>query len=89
MKLCYSESGRPRHIFLLLPSSSYSQMTNLPRETKGNNLGTSAVDIRFLLVGRTTHFFGFFTGKQNVSETMPFGVNSHSAKFQADISNSF
>ena len=42
-----------------------------------------------VLVGRTTHFFGFFTGKQNVSETMPFGVNSHSAKFQADISNSF
>ena len=40
-------------------------------------------------VGRTTHFFGFFTGKQNVSETMPFGENSHSAKFQADISNSF
>ena len=39
--------------------------------------------------GRTTHFFGFFTGKQNVSETMPFGENSHSAKFQADISNSF
>ena len=37
----------------------------------------------------TTHFFGFFTGKQNVSETMPFGENSHSAKFQADISNSF
>ena len=40
-------------------------------------------------LGRTTHFFGFFTGKQNVSETMPFGENSHSAKFQADISNSF
>ena len=42
-----------------------------------------------VIVGRTTHFFGFFTGKQNVSETMPFGENSHSAKFQADISNSF
>ena len=45
MKLCYSESGQPRHIFSLLPSSRYSQMTNLPRETKGNNLGTSAVDL--------------------------------------------
>ena len=44
---------------------------------------------KVLLVGRTTHFFDFFTGKQNVSETMPFGENSHSAKFQADISNSF
>ena len=33
VKLCYSESGRPRHIFSLLPSSRYSQMTNLPRET--------------------------------------------------------
>ena len=43
----------------------------------------------YIYVGRTTHFFGFFTGKQNVSETMPFGENSHSAKFQADISNSF
>ena len=42
-----------------------------------------------VILGRTTHFFGFFTGKQNVSETMPFGENSHSAKFQADISNSF
>ena len=42
-----------------------------------------------LEVGRTTHFLGFFTGKQNVSETMPFGENSHSPKFQADISNSF
>ena len=49
VKLCYSDSGRPRHIFSLLPSSRYSQMTNLPRETKGNNLGTGAVDIRFLL----------------------------------------
>ncbi len=48
MKLCYSESGRPRHIFSLLPSSRYSQMTNLPRETKGNNLGTGAVDLRGL-----------------------------------------
>ena len=46
VKLCYSESGRPRHIFSLLPSSRYSQMTNLPRETKGNNLG--AVDLRGL-----------------------------------------
>ena len=45
---CYSESGRPRHIFLLLPSSRYSQMTNLPRETKGNNLGTGAVDLHGL-----------------------------------------
>ena len=45
VKLCYSESGRPRHIFLLLPSSRYSQMMNLPRETKGNNLGTGAVDV--------------------------------------------
>ena len=45
VKLCYSESGRPRHIFSLLPSSRYSQMTNLPRETKGNNLGTGAVDV--------------------------------------------
>ena len=44
---------------------------------------------KILRVGRTTHFFCFFTGKQNVSETMPFGENSHSAKFQADISNSF
>ena len=43
---CYSESGWPRHIFSLLPSSRYSQMTNLPRETKGNNLG--AVDLRGL-----------------------------------------
>ena len=42
-----------------------------------------------LIVGRTTHFFGFFTGKQNVSESMQFGENSHSAKFQADISNIF
>ena len=48
MKLCYSESRRPRHIFSLLLSSRYSQMTNLPRETKGNNLGTSAVDLRGL-----------------------------------------
>ena len=48
VKLCYSESGRPRHIFSLLPSSRYSQMTNLPRETKGNNLGTGAVDLRGL-----------------------------------------
>ena len=48
VKLCYSESGRPRHIFSLLPSSRYSQMTNLPRETKGNNLGTSAIDLRSL-----------------------------------------
>ena len=48
VKLCYSESGRPRHIFSLLPSSRYSQMTNLPRETKGNNLGTGAVDLRRL-----------------------------------------
>ncbi len=45
VKLCYSESGRPRHIFSLLPSSRYSQMTNLPRETKGNNLGTGAIDV--------------------------------------------
>ena len=45
---CYSESGRPRHIFSLLPSSRYSQMTNLTRETKGNNLGTGAVDLRGL-----------------------------------------
>ena len=45
VKLCYSESGRPRHIFSLLPSSRYSQMMNLPRETKGNNLGTGAVDV--------------------------------------------
>ena len=44
------ESGRPRHIvFSLLPSSRYSQMTNLPKETKGNNFGTGAVHIRFLL----------------------------------------
>ena len=42
VKLCYSESGWPRHIFSLLPSSRYSQMTNLPRETKGNNLGENA-----------------------------------------------
>ena len=48
VKLCYSESGRPRHIFSLLPSSRYSQMTNLPRETKGNNLDTGAVDLRGL-----------------------------------------
>ena len=48
VKLCYSESGRPRHIFSLLPSSRYSQMTNLTRETKGNNLGTGAVDLRGL-----------------------------------------
>ena len=45
MKLCYSKSGRPRHIFSLLPSSRYSQIMNLPRETKGNNLGTGAVDL--------------------------------------------
>ena len=45
VKLCYSESGRLRHIFSLLPSSRYSEMTNLPRETKGNNLGTGAVDV--------------------------------------------
>ena len=44
-KLCYSESGRPRHTFSLLPSSCYSQMTNLPRGTKGNNLGTGAFDV--------------------------------------------
>ena len=43
VKLCYSESGWPRHIFSLLPSSRYSQMMNLPRETKGNNLG--AIDL--------------------------------------------
>ena len=48
VKLCYSESGRPRHIFSVLPSSRYSQMTNLPRETKGNNLGTGSVDLRGL-----------------------------------------
>ena len=48
MKLCYSEKGWPRHIFSLLPSSRYSQVTNLPRETKGNNLGTGAVDLRGL-----------------------------------------
>ena len=48
VKLCCSESGRPRHIFSLLPSSRYSQMTNLPRETKGNNLGTGAVDLHGL-----------------------------------------
>ena len=42
VKLCYSESGRPRHIFSLLLSSRYSQMMNLPRETKGNNLGENA-----------------------------------------------
>ena len=51
--------------------------------------GNSIHGLVMLTVGRTTHFFGFFTGKQNVSETMPFGENSHSAKFQADISNSF
>ena len=48
VKLCYGESGRPRHIFSLLPSSRYSQMTNLPRETKGNNISTGAVDLRGL-----------------------------------------
>ena len=48
VKLCYSESGRPRHIFSLLLSSRYSQMTNLARETKGNNLGTGTVDLRGL-----------------------------------------
>ena len=45
VKLRYSGSGRPRHIFSLLLSSRYSQMMNLPRETKGNNLGASAVDV--------------------------------------------
>ena len=37
-----ASSGRPRHIFSLLPSSRYSQMTNLPRETTGNHLGENA-----------------------------------------------
>ena len=48
VKLCYSESGQPRHIFSLLLSSRYSQMTNLPRKTKGNNLGTSTIDLHGL-----------------------------------------